>query len=118
MDPIKIKSVVQWPQPQITKRVRGFLGLTGYYRKFTKDYGEIAWPLTEQLKKNNSGGMIRHKSIASVLNMPDFGKEFLVGCEALWGGLGAVLFKKADLSCIIARRWLIEHQPSPLMRGN
>lgn len=85
---------------------------------FSPNYGKIAWPLTEQLKKNNLGEMIRHKSIASVLNMPDFGKEFLVGCDALGGGVGAVLFKKADLSCIIARRWLIEHQPSPLMRGN
>lgn len=94
MDPIKIKSVVQWPQPQITKRVRGFLGLTGYYRKFTKDYGKIAWPLTEQLKKNNSGGMIRHKSIASVLNMPDFGKEILVGMKRCGEGWGQCCSRK------------------------
>lgn len=36
VDTIKIESVIHWPQPQNTKGLKGFLGLTRYYRKFIK----------------------------------------------------------------------------------
>lgn len=40
MDPNKVANVLSWPTPRSIKGVRGFLGLTGYYRKFIKNYGK------------------------------------------------------------------------------
>ena len=63
-DPKKIKAVVNWPTPKTFKQLRGFLGLAGYYRRFVKDFGKLAQPLTTLLKDVFSGmnGLIKHSA--------------------------------------------------------
>jgi hypothetical protein len=51
-DPVKIHAVKQWPTPTDMRQLRGFLGLSGYYRKFIRHYGILSKPLTDLLKKN------------------------------------------------------------------
>lgn len=104
VDPDKIKCVLEWPEPKNVKGVRGFLGLTGYYRKFIKDYGKIAKPLTELTKKNNfvwgKEALVAFKLLKQimttppVLGLPDFSVPFEVECDAAGRGIGAVLMQK------------------------
>ena len=51
-DPKKLNVVKNFPQPKTQRDVRSFLGLTGYYRSLIKNYGKIAKPLTDLLKKD------------------------------------------------------------------
>ena len=42
-----------WPKPDNILKLRGFLGLIGYYRIFVKNYAHKTAPLTNLLKKNS-----------------------------------------------------------------
>lgn len=44
VDQAKIKAMLDWPAQTTITELRGFLGLTGYYRKFVKDYDMIHSP--------------------------------------------------------------------------
>ena len=100
-NPIKIECMKQWPIPNSLKSLRGFLGPTGYYRRFIKDYGKINQSLTNLLKKYNFvwskevKNTFNHLKVAMckapTLAMPNFQMEFIIECDAGSGGIGVVL---------------------------
>ena len=47
----KLEAVKNFPIPKTKKEVRSFLGLTGYYRHFVKDYASTTVPLTKLTRK-------------------------------------------------------------------
>lgn len=101
MDSDKVRAVLEWGEPKNLKALRGFLGLTGYYRRFVSGYGKLAKPLTDLLKKGQfawseqaNTAMARLKAAlttAPVLALPDFQQTFHIECDASEGGVGAVL---------------------------
>jgi len=104
-DQSKIQTVSIWPTPKTVKQLRDFLGLTGYYRKFIKNYGLISRPLTDLRKKNvqftwtttadEAFRTLKHQLItAPVLAVPDFSKQFVVETDASDLGIGAVLMQE------------------------
>jgi len=52
VDPEKIKSITDCPKPTNISKLRGLLGLTGYYRRFIRIYVHITAPLSNLLNKN------------------------------------------------------------------
>jgi hypothetical protein len=102
MDPDKVQAVADWAQPRSARAVRGFLGLAGYYRKFVKEFGMIAAPLTALLKEGFTwieaasttfAALKTAVTTAPVLALPDFVEPFIVECDASTYGFGTVLLQ-------------------------
>ncbi|WZZ63774.1 hypothetical protein YC2023_075144 [Brassica napus] len=100
-DPLNIEAMVKWPETKTIIELRGFLGLTGYYRRFVQDYGRIARPLTELLKMdeffwNLEGAQAfnllkRAMTKLSVLVLPNFCLPFVLETDASCACIGAVI---------------------------
>jgi hypothetical protein len=108
VDPKKIKSVMEWEAPTTQTKVRGFLRLAGYYRKFVEGFSSIARPMTQLLKKDKkfewtpkceeSFQELKKRLVtAPILTMPNITKNFDVYCDASKLGLGCVLMQEGKV---------------------
>ena len=103
-DPDKISAVQAWPLPRTQTELRGFLGLTNYFRRFIEGYASIAAPLINLTKKSEGKSIILSPEAtasfqqlkeclvsAKTLAIPDFSKPFRLETDASQIGLGGVL---------------------------
>uniref|UniRef100_A0AAG5D8F6 RNA-directed DNA polymerase n=1 Tax=Anopheles atroparvus TaxID=41427 RepID=A0AAG5D8F6_ANOAO len=107
-NPDKIAKILDWRLPTTQKEIKQFLGLTGYYRRFIRDYAKLTKPLSKCLKKDATVNFNQEeyrtsfeelkKIISSdqILIYPDFKLPFILTTDASNYALGAVLSQMQD----------------------
>lgn len=101
-DPFKIEKIKIWPTPKTIKEAQSFLGLSGYYRRFIKDYSRIAGPIMNFINKKDDWEAKQDEAFEQLkkclINAPilihpiwDEGYQFVVHTDACGSALGYVL---------------------------
>lgn len=101
-----LEKIRQSPRPTTKQQIRSFIGLTGFYREYVPNYAAIASPLTDLTKKGAPNRVYwteaQEKAYRTLLNavlsrpvlqLPDFGKPFILRTDASDTGLGAILLQ-------------------------
>jgi len=107
VDRAKIEVIEQLPPPTNAKGIRSFLGHAGFYRRFIKDFSQIARSLTSHLAKDapfifndecHTTFQILEKTLISapIIQPPDWKLPFEIMCDASDFAVGAVLGQTKD----------------------
>ena len=107
VDKAKVEVIKRLPPPNDLKKLRGFLGHAGFYRRFIKDFARIAKPLTNLLSKDadfviSDDALLAFDEIkdalikAPVLQAPNWSLPFELMCDASDFAVGAVLGQRVD----------------------
>ena len=98
----KIAAITSFPVPTTRRELRRFLGMTGYYRGFCRNFSSVAAPMTDLISPLVKFVWSDRCQIAfecckallcnaPVLSAPDFDKPFAIEVDASCIGAGAVL---------------------------
>src|SRR5919201_3342535 len=101
VDKAKIQVIEQLPPPVNIKGIRSFLGHAGFYRRFIKNFSQIARPLTSLLAKETPFTFdeecyaafynLKQALIsAPIIQPPDWGLPFEIMCDASDFAVGAI----------------------------
>lgn len=90
-NPTKLKAVLEWPVPESHKLLQRFLGFANFYRRFIRNYSQVAAPLTCLTSPARSVfTSLKHSFTTTpqqhILIHPDTTKQFVVEVRMLeWG---------------------------------
>ena len=107
VDRAKIEAIEKLPPPSSVKGIRSFLGHAGFYRRFIKDFSQIAKPLSNLLVQGipfefdsqclQAFTVLKDKLIsAPIVVAPDWSFPFELMCDASDYAIGAVLGQKRE----------------------
>ena len=105
--PEKIEAIEKMAPPKNIKGVRSFLGLSGFYRRFVKNYAKIVEPLSRMTRKNskfdwNSEANNAWQTVKDMLSKnpilvhPDTSKQYTLITDASSYAIGGILTQKGD----------------------
>jgi len=107
MDPSKVKTIQDWPEPRKVKDIQSFLGFANFYRRFISDYSKIVVPLTRLTRKGVPWSFTddARKSFEALKSaftsapilthwLPD--KQMIIETDASDYALGAILSLQSD----------------------
>ncbi|KAL1021133.1 hypothetical protein UPYG_G00009230, partial [Umbra pygmaea] len=108
MDPAKVTAVLDWPTPETRKQLQSFLGFANFYRRFIRNYGQVAAPLTALTSSARPfiwtstaaqafRDLKQRFTSAPVLLQPDPSRQFIVEVDASDTGIGAVLSQRSSV---------------------
>ena len=107
---------MEWPKPTNVLEVWSFMGLTGYYRRFVKDFSRIVMPITKLVRKNVKYKWTeecetafqefkRRLTTAPVLTLPPGTKGFIfIYSDDSRHGLGCVLMQNWKVTAYAFRQ--------------
>ncbi|GKA66144.1 putative reverse transcriptase domain-containing protein [Tanacetum coccineum] len=121
VDPAKIESIKYWASPKTPMEIRQFLGLAGYYRRFIEGFSKIAKSMTKLTQigvkfywgdKEEAAFQLIKKKLCSapILALPEGSKDFVVYCDALHKGLGAILMQREKVIAYALRQLKIHEK--------
>ena len=110
MDPAKVKGITDWPTPRTVKQVQVFLGFCNFYRRFIKNFSDIARTLFNLTRKEapfiwaspqemSFRTLIQAFVTAPVLALPDHFKPFRLITDASGFATGTILEQPDALIC-------------------
>ncbi|EFP06104.1 hypothetical protein CRE_05815 [Caenorhabditis remanei] len=106
-NPAKVKSIKEFPVPKTPTGVRAFLGMTNYFRKFIRQFAELAAPLHDLTKKDQqfvweekhqeSFDQLKAALCCTpVLQAPRAGFPFVIESDASSIAVGALLLQTGE----------------------
>lgn len=117
VDPAKITAIQKFPAPTDVSALRSFLGMTGFFRKFIKNYAALTFSLTDLLKKDKPFLWTEEcvtafealKSAlcnAPILKLPDFDSDspFTIYTDASYKGIGGILMQNGHVVAYESRK--------------
>eukprot|EP00745_Piridium_sociabile_P016607 TRINITY_DN2466_c0_g1_i7.p1 TRINITY_DN2466_c0_g1~~TRINITY_DN2466_c0_g1_i7.p1 ORF type:complete len:1403 (+),score=222.61 TRINITY_DN2466_c0_g1_i7:99-4307(+) len=105
-DEEKMARIRDTQKPTTKRQLKGFLGLTGYYRRFIPRYAEIAYPLTELTKQRAPVRIVWEEATEEAFRqiqqrfceppvcvLPSVGKPYTLRTDASDIGVGVMLLQ-------------------------
>ncbi len=128
MDPYKVQAVTDWPVPDSRVTLQRFLGFANFYRRFIRNFSQVAVPLTaltsvkSRFKWSESAqeDFDHLKSLftsSPILVTPDVIRQFIVEVDASEVGIGAILSQRSAVDDKVHPCTFFSHRLSPAERN-